>query len=599
IERWWNKQLEELPLEVHCGYRVASFDDASSISDFRTVCDSHGHVFARGQIGAQNPSRLAAELQQVSSILESESARRVAAETAAVGSREHLIILQRITSALGEAVTFDNLGATVTAELAPAVDATRVGLVIAGQLIALRGIETPDDTSSLAHVLEHVPAQWSVRSELSQEIAWVGGELVAVLPLVFAHDRIGTLLLGFERPALSIAERALVDDLVRQLSLTVERARVYEQATADRQRAESASAARDQFLAMLGHELRNPLSPMLSATQLMALRAPDQLVKERATIERSVTHMIRLVDDLLDVSHIVRGDITLAREPSDLAALIAAAVETARGVMEERVPIAIAIPQSLIVDVDPARMQQVLVNLVINAAKSTNEQDGIEVDARAHGESVEIVVRDHGTGIDAAVLPHIFDLFVQGKQRVHRTKGGLGVGLPIARSIVELHDGTLTAASEGEGCGSTFTIRLPRWQSERTTDQMDVPAVATGRRIIVVDDNEDAAWLLAEALRLLGHDVRVAYDGITALELANTWPPEIALLDIGLPGMNGFELCRELGKLSSRPYCIAVSGYGQPKDRAQAREAGFDAHFVKPVDLRDVQAAIEALSTSN
>ena len=511
------------------------------------------------------------------------------------GLCEHLVILQRVTSALAEAVTFENIGTVVTSELAPAIDATRVALVISGQLIALRGMTTPEDTNTLAHVLEHVPAQWSVRSELSPEITWVGGGLVAVLPLVFSHDRIGTLLLGFDRAAISIAQRALVDDLVRQLSLTVERARIYEQAMADRLRAERANAARDQFLAMLGHELRNPLSPMLSATQLMKLREPDMLVKERATIERSVAHMIRIVDDLLDVSHIARGDIALAREPLDLGELVSRAVETARAAMELRVGIAVAIPQGLVVSVDPTRMQQVLVNLVINAAKSTNEQDSIEIDARAHGESVEIVVRDHGTGIDAAMLPHIFDLFFQGKQGAARAKGGLGVGLPIARSIVELHGGTLTATSEGEGCGSTFTIRLPRYEIERT----EVTVPVGGRRIIVVDDNEDAAWLLAEALRLLGHDVRVAHDGIAALELARGWPPEIALLDIGLPGMNGFELCRELGKLITRPHCIAVSGYGQPKDRAQAREAGFDAHFVKPVDLRDVQAAIDALAVSN
>lgn len=599
LEHWWNLMAPDHPIEMHCGYTVSSFDDATSINDFRSVCDAHGYVFSRSQIGVTDVGRLAAELKQVSSILESESARRVAAEMAAGVSHEHLVVLQRITSALGEAVTYDNIGAVVMAELAPAVGATRTALVIDGQLVALRGITTPEDTQALSHLLEHVPAQWSQHAEMPPDIAWMGGALVAVLPLVFAHDRIGTLMLGFDCPAITVAERALVDDLVRQLSLAVERTRIYEHATQERIRAERASAARDQFLGMLGHELRNPLSPILSATQLMRLRAPEQLIKERATIERSVTHMIRLVDDLLDVSQIARGEVSLAREPIELAELVERAVEATRDVIEERLRFAVAVPQKLVVDVDPTRMQQVLVNLLINAAKHTNEQDSVEVAARAHGEMVELVVRDHGQGIDPALVPQIFDLFVQGKQGTDRARGGLGVGLPIARSIIELHGGTIAATSEGEGSGSTFTIYLPRWPTERTTDQIEVPPVAGGRKILVVDDNEDAAWLLAEALRLLGHDVRVAHEGLSALELARQWSPEIALLDIGLPGMNGFDLCRELGTLPDVAYRIAVSGYGQPKDRAQAREAGFDAHFVKPVDLRDVQAAIDALSTSN
>jgi len=517
---------------------------------------------------------------------------------AAVGSREHLVVLQAITSALGEAVTFDNIGSVVTSELAPAVGAARIAFVIGGQLIALRGVTTPENTSSVAQLLDHMPAQWSVRGAQPLEVAWIGGALAAVLPLVFANERIGTLFLGFDQPALSLSLRALVEDLVRQLLLSVERTRIYEQAMLDRVRAERASEAKDQFLAMLGHELRNPLSPILSATQLMRLRAPDQLVKERTTIERSVTHMIRLVDDLLDVSQISRGEIALAREPTALATLVERALTAARGVIDGA-QYAVAVPQHLIVDVDPDRMHQVLVNLIVNAAKYTNDQDNVEIAARAHGELVEIVVRDHGSGIDPALLPYVFDLFVQGRQGTDRAKGGLGVGLPIARSIVELHGGTIAAASDGEGTGSTFTINLPRWQIERNTDRIEVPAAPAGRRLLVVDDNEDAAWLLAEALRLLGHDVRVAYEGLSALEIAREWSPEIALLDIGLPGMNGFELCQELGKLPSPPYCIAVSGYGQPKDRALAREAGFEAHFVKPVDLRDVQTAIDAFGTGN
>ena len=516
-----------------------------------------------------------------------------------IDAHEHLVVLQRITSALGDAVTFDDIGAVVTCELGPAIGASRVGLVIGGQLIALRGMTTPEDTTAVGSVLEHVPAQWSARSQLSPELGWIGGALVAVVPLVFANDRIGTLVLGFDQPNLSRAERSLVDDLVRQLSLSVERTRVYEQATQDRLRAERAMSSRDQFLAMLGHELRNPLSPILSATQLMRLRAPDQLVKERTTIERSANHVLRLIDELLDIAQFARGEIALAREPVELAELVERALDATRNVIDKRLRFAVAVPRGLIVDADVPRMQQVLVNIIINAAMYTDDEDGVEINARATGEHVELVIRDHGKGIDPTLLPHVFDLFVQGKQGPDRAKGGLGVGLPIARAIVELHGGTISAASEGEGTGSTFTIRLPRWQTVRNTDQIAVPVALGGRRIIVVDDNEDAAWLLAEALRMLGHDVRIAHEAVTALEIAGEWSPEVALLDIGLPGMNGYDLCRELCNMQSPPCCIAISGYGQPKDRALAREAGFEAHFVKPVDLRDVQAAIDALSANN
>ncbi len=585
VERWWNRGLPELPIEVHCGYRVASFDEAESMTAFRQVCDEHGHVFARSQIGATDPDRLAAELQQVSTILRNETERRAAV-------REHLVVLQRITSALGEAVTFDNIGSVVTAELAPAVGAMRSGLVIAGELIALRGITTPEDAGAIAQILDHLPVQWSTRAELGPELGWVAGTLVAVVPLVFAHDRIGTLVLGFDEAPLSVAQRALVDDLARQVAQSVERARMFEQAEKERVRAERANAAKDQFLAMLGHELRNPLSPILSATQLMRLRGPEQFVEERATIERGVTHMIRLVDALLDVSQIVQGDVVLAREPSELADIVDDALDIARSVVDEGIEFEVAVPADLVVDVDRQRMRQVVANLMINAAKHAGGRP-VEMHACARGESVELAVRDHGTGIDPVLLPYVFDLFVQGKQGVDRAKGGLGIGLAIARSLVDLHGGTIAVASDSQG--STFTITLPRWQAEHTTDQ--IAASPGGRRILVVDDNEDAAWLLGEALRMLGHEVRVAHDGRSALATTATWSPEIALLDIGLPGMDGFELCRELGQLASPPHCIAVSGYGQPRDREQAREAGFDAHFVKPVDLRDVQAAIEAFGT--
>lgn len=506
-----------------------------------------------------------------------------------VEEAEHLVLLQAITSAFSSAVSYDNLGAVVTAELAPAVGATRVGLVIDGELIALRGITTPDDIAGLGHAVDALDAQWTAHP--GDALAWIGGTLVAVLPLVVANARIGTLLLGFERPSITPAQRALVDDGVRQLACAVERARSYERAVQEKQRAEHACAARDRFLSVLGHELRNPLSPILGATQLMRVRAPDDLVKERTAIERGVEQLTRLVDDLQDIAQIARGDVMLACEPLELGELVARALETTRSRVDARVKFAVDVPpRGLVVDVDPIRILQVLVKLFVDAATKD-----VEIAARETGDMIELVVRDQGAGFEPADIPQLFELFGGGDP----ASRGLGAGLAIARAIAALHGGTLDAASEGAGTGATLTLRLPRWRTERTTDEIEIPSVPGGRKILVVDDNEDAAWLLAEALRLLGHDVQVSYDGLSALDVARRWGPEIALLDIGLPGMNGYDLCRELATLPVQPYCIAVSGYGQPKDRAMAKEAGFEAHFVKPVDLRDVQAAIEALSVSN
>jgi len=604
LERWWNVLLAELPIELHCGYSVEAFDDVASIPMFRRICDAHAHVLARRQLA--NPERMAAELQQVASILELETARRAAVESAYVGSRnaeqlvrEHLVTLQRITSLLGDAVTFDNIGSVVTSELAVALGATRSALVVGGELIVLRDVPTPREPAAVARALDAMPGRWAAAP---RELAWFGGEVVAVMPLVFAGARIGTLVLGFDKPELDVTERALAEDLARQVVHALERARTFELVVQERVRVERANAAKDRFLAMLGHELRNPLSPILTATQLMRLREPEMFVKERTTIERNVDNMIRIVDDLLDVSRIARGKVELVRGPHELAAIIAQAFEATAAMFAERShQVTIDVPSGLVVDVDAARMTQVISNLFTNAAKYTRPGGTIDVTAEARDADVVVSVTDSGVGIARELLPTIFDLFVQAPQASDRAKGGLGIGLAIARTLVELHGGTIAAASDGPGHGSRFTVTIPRLQAKVEPVGATAPAPATthARRILVVDDNEDAAWLLAEALRLLDHDVRVTHDGISALELVREWQPEIAFLDIGLPGMDGFALCTQLAKLPVRPHLIAVTGYGQPNDRARAREAGFDAHFVKPVSLRDVQTAIEAFSKAS
>ncbi len=372
-----------------------------------------------------------------------------------------------------------------------------------------------------------------------------------------------------------------------------------------RANAESANRAKDQFLAILGHELRNPLAPILTALQVMRLRGDPALDRERAVIERQATHLVRLVDDLLDVSRIARGRVTLKREPVELAEVTARAIEMASPAIEERQHrLVVDVPQrGLAVHADPARMAQVIANLLTNAAKYTERAGTIIVHARRDGDEAVLGVVDDGMGIDAAELPHIFEMFEQEHQSLDRSRGGLGLGLTIVRSLLEMHGGSVAAYSEGRGLGSRFEVRLPalaiggeRSAFEQTPGLALHPA-PDGLRILIVDDNRDFAELLAESLTAFGHATRVTHDGPTALRVAAEFEPEVAVLDLGLPAMDGYELARRLHAipgLAELPL-VAVSGYGQESDRRRSRDAGFDDHLVKPIEVERLDQLLRAL----
>ncbi|MDI1446394.1 ATP-binding protein [Polyangium sp. 6x1] len=360
--------------------------------------------------------------------------------------------------------------------------------------------------------------------------------------------------------------------------------------------AEAANRSKDEFLAMLGHELRNPLAPITTALYLMRMRAGDVAARERAVIERQVKHLGQLVDDLLDVSRITRGKVELKKERIEIAEVVAKAIEMASPLLEQRRHhLTVEVPsRGLVVDGDGTRLAQVMSNLLTNAAKYTEPGGRIAVEAERRGRDVEIRVRDNGIGIPADVLPKIFDFFVQDRQALDRAQGGLGLGLAIVRNLVTMHGGTVSARSEGKGRGSEFTVRLPgamglsEVEVMRTWPRAPVPVgESAGHRILVVDDNEDAAVLLAESLGSLGHETQVASDGPSALRLAEKFRPDIALLDIGLPVMDGYELAHRLRERPEleRLRLIAVTGYGQESDRSLSRKAGFDAHLVKPVQF--------------
>jgi len=369
-----------------------------------------------------------------------------------------------------------------------------------------------------------------------------------------------------------------------------------------RRQAEDASRSKDEFLAMLGHELRNPLAPILTALQLMRLRGLPGAERERSVIERQVKHMVRLVDDLLDVSRVTRGKVELAREPLDLADVTARAIEIASPLFEQRRhTLSAEVPRGLIVDGDGDRLAQVVSNLLTNAAKYTPVGGRIRITGDRRGQELVLCVEDSGDGIAPDLLPKVFDLFVQGRQDIDRSQGGLGIGLAIVRRLVELHDGHVTVESEGIGCGSTFCVYLPALVGERhvlTTPELAPPlSSASGSRdcrVLVVDDNQDVAELLAETLRNFGYIACVAYDGPAALGILDTFKPDIALLDIGLPVMDGYELARRFREHPALPgvRLVAITGYGQDADRRRVREAGFDGHLVKPVGTDQLLAAL-------
>jgi PAS domain S-box-containing protein len=413
-----------------------------------------------------------------------------------------------------------------------------------------------------------------------------------ILPLIARGRTLGAMGVVQAESGRTLGEedRALLRELGLRAALAIDNARLYAEAEAARQEAERASRAKDEFLAMLGHELRNPLAPITTALELMARRDSEAHVQERKIIARQVAHLSRLIDDLLDVSRITQGKVELQRQPVDMKAIVAQALEQTQPLYAKRArPVQVAVCDAgTPVSGDGVRLTQVLCNLLINAAKFTPPERDVRLALRAEPGWIEAVVEDEGRGIAPGLLPRVFDLFVQGGQGIDRQGGGLGLGLAIVRRLVELHGGTVTAHSEGEGRGSRFTVRLPASGAPAPltlAEPSGAPAHAASARLLIVDDNQDAAFTLAELLRMDGYEVRCAPDGPSALELLQSAPADLALLDIGLPGIDGYELASRIrgSALGTAIKLVALTGYGQDNDRARAKAARFDEHLVKPV----------------
>ena len=416
------------------------------------------------------------------------------------------------------------------------------------------------------------------------------------VPLVARGAPIGALTLAYAESGrrYTEADLELVKDVARRVAAAVDNARLYQELRTEDRR-------KDEFLATLAHELRNPLAPIRTGLAILRVaRDGETAEKTREIIERQLAHMVRLVDDLLDLSRVTRGKIQLERERVDIRSIVGAALEASRPLIEAAgLELTVRLPdRPVLLDADRTRLAQVVSNLLNNAAKYTERGGRVALDAEVDDGALVLRVRDTGVGIPQELLSHIFEMFAQVGQSVGRSQGGLGIGLTLVQRLVDLHGGRVWAESGGSGRGSTFVVRLPLAADgdaePRRNEAPRPPLSKQVRRVLVVDDNADAAETLASLLALDGHDVRVAGTGPDALSVLAGFSPDVAFLDIGLPGMSGYELAR---RIRGEPRhagvrLVAVTGWGQREDRRLSHEAGFDHHLTKPVDPHDVQSLV-------
>lgn len=437
----------------------------------------------------------------------------------------------------------------------------------------------------------------------AEPIAPARAAIAALLPLLGAklagelaeHAAAGLAAAARESHRRASELNAALEVSRRELQLAYQRV---EDELMSRREAEAklrdADRRKDEFLAMLAHELRNPLAPIGMAAKILRLgqTTPERVTQTCEIIDRQIRHMTSLLDDLLDASRVTRGHVVLTPELLDMAAIVQDAVEQVRPLVDAgHHHLSLALPkQAAQVRGDSTRLVQIVTNLLNNATKYTPQGGVIELELTQDASAVQVVVRDNGIGIDAALLPHVFDLFVQGDRSSDRAQSGLGIGLALVKSLVERHGGSVSAASAGQGAGTEFTIRLPRAHENASTlalpqqgDTADIQALD----ILIVDDNADAADTLSMYLSTMGHQLRVAYEGHSALGLAAEAAPDVFLLDIGLPDIDGYELAQRIRALPQTMHAalIALTGYGRHADRERSVAAGFNHHLTKPVDV--------------
>ena len=590
LEALWNDLGRLLSFSLLCAYPMRLFADAEQAGAFRCVCSAHNRLLPSEETAASsdlsNPAMVIASLEQKNAALEADLARRRQAERMLRQREKELAdFLENAAEGL------HRVGPDGTILWANKAELDLLGYA-AHEYVGRNIVDFHADRAAIEQTLTRLRKGETLYDQPAT-LRCKDGSLKHVRIHTNAYLENGEL----------VYTRCFTRDITEQVRAQLALERSNQEREHLLRELEAANRAKDEFLAMLGHELRNPLSPIVTALQLMKMRGDARTLREQEVIGRQVDHLLRLVDDLLDVSRIARGKIDLRKEPVEIANVLAKAVEMASPLFEQhhhRLTIDVQ-PQGLRCVGDPVRLAQVVSNLLTNAARYTPPGGDVQLAAQRDGDEIVIRVKDNGNGIPPEMLPRLFDLFFQGHRNTEQVSGGLGLGLALVKNLVEQHGGSVSVHSDGPQRGSEFVVRLP---------VVDVPA-ADARpprappprpareteplRVLVVDDNVDAAEMLAHLLDADGHEVRVAHDPAGALAMIERFTPQLALLDIGLPAMDGYELGMKLRERISGAGCrlIALTGYGLASDRSRSAQAGFEAHLVKPIDPQRLLALVK------